>query len=99
MAREDRTDVEHDDATTSRLDDLERRLDAALRRLEGRGDAAATREGESLRARRARLHERVTGGADGAGVLGEIESLTDAIDRWVTHVDQKQAQDTQRTTR
>ncbi len=103
MARHDQSGSPADDSPGSsssehRLDDLERRLEAAFQRLEGR-DAAAAREGETLRQRRARLRERVQGGAGGASVLGEIESLTDAIDRWVSHIDQSQAQDTRRTLR
>ncbi|MBV8535644.1 MAG: hypothetical protein JO128_08635, partial [Alphaproteobacteria bacterium] len=46
--------MDTDNATTRRLDELEQRLEGAFRNLSGRGSVAA-REGESLRARRARL--------------------------------------------
>lgn len=79
-----------DHPATGRLDDLERRLAAAYGRLAGRGDAAAEREGDALRTRQARLHEQLRDGHNSAGVLGEIEALSDAIDNWVSRLDQDQ---------
>lgn len=81
-----------DDPAADRLDDLDRRLAAAFGRLSGRGNAAAEREGETLRARRARLREQTQQGAASTSVLGEIEALTDAIDDWVSRVDQDERQ-------
>lgn len=99
MAREDKGGLEPQGEPSSRLDDLERRLEAAFRQLEGRGDAAAASEGESLRTRRARLHQQALSGRPGPSLLREIESLTDEIDRWVAHIDQSAAHHTQRTVR
>lgn len=98
MASDDKHPEPHRGSTT-RLDDLEQRLDSAFRRLGRAGDGGIASHGESLRARRARLHARVQGGADDASVANELDSLTDEIDRWVTHVDQAFATGSERTVR
>jgi hypothetical protein len=74
-----------------RLEELERRLEGAFRDLAGRGSVAA-REGESLRARRARLREQLQAGSSGSGVLGEIEA-------WIGRLDRDQTRDDVRTAR
>ena len=99
MAREDKPTIDQAGAPANRLDELERRLEAAFRQLEGRGDDAAASEGRSLRTRRAQLHQQVLGGKAGPSVGRELESLTDAIDQWVARIDQSQAHHTQRTVR
>jgi hypothetical protein len=81
-----------------RLEELERRLEGAFRDLAGRGSVAA-REGESLRARRARLREQLQAGSSGSGVLGEIEALSDAIEAWIGRLDRDQTRDDVRTAR
>ncbi len=87
-----------DKAPARRLDELEHRLEGAFRDLSGRGSVAA-HEGESLRARRARLREQLQGGREDPGVLGEIEALSDAIEAWIGRLDRDQARDDVRSTR
>lgn len=98
MASEDKH-VEPQRSSAARLADLEQRLDSAFGRLGRAGDRGIASHGESLRARRARLHARVQAGTDDASVANELESLTDEVDRWVTHVDQTFATGTARTIR
>jgi len=86
------------DAPARRLDELERRLEGAFRDLAGRGSVAA-HEGESLRARRARLREELQAGSPDSSVLGEIEALSDAIEAWIGRLDRDQTRDDVRTAR
>ncbi len=99
MAREDKPTVDPTSAPSGRLDELERRLETAFRQLEGRGDDGAASEGQSLRTRRAQLHQQLLSGKAGPSVGREIESLTDAIDQWVARIDRSQTHHTQRTVR
>ncbi len=85
-----------DRAPARRLDELDHRLDTAFRSLSGRG-SVAVREGESLRARRARLREQLQGHNEDPGVLGEIEALSDAIEAWIGRLDRDQTRDEVRT--
>lgn len=88
MSIPDRAAGARHDPAADRLDDLDRRLTAAFHRLSGRGDAAAEREGESLRTRRARLRAQTQGGSSGTSVLGEIEALSNAVDNWMSRLDE-----------
>jgi hypothetical protein len=87
------------DGSARRLDELERRLEGAFRNLSGHGSVTA-REGESLRARRARLREQLQGsGPIDPSVVGEIEALSDAIETWIGRLDRDQTRDEVRTAR
>ena len=81
-----------------RLDELDQRLEGAFRTLSGRG-SVATREGESLRARRARLREQLRAGSTDPSVTGEIEALSDEIEAWIGRLDRDQTRDDMRTAR
>ncbi len=76
---------------TDRLDQLQHRLDTAVRRLEGAGQAGTRHrtEGEALRQRHAHLQARLRQGGAGTAVEKEFESLVDAVDRWVADVDHR----------
>ncbi|HTP82327.1 MAG TPA: hypothetical protein VMQ11_05255 [Alphaproteobacteria bacterium] len=85
-----------DKATARRLDELEQRLEGAFRSLSGHSSVAA-REGESLRARRARLREQLQGGSTDPSVTGEINALSEEIEAWIGRLDRDQTRDDVRT--
>lgn len=85
------------DLLADRLDDLGQRLNDAFRRLEGSGSSAVQHreQGERLRRRHGELQARRQGGT---GVVDrEMKALEDAVDRWVTGVDQRFASGNPRT--
>ncbi|HEX9463533.1 MAG TPA: hypothetical protein VGB82_13125 [Alphaproteobacteria bacterium] len=77
------------DLVVDRLEDLGQRLNDAFRRLQGSGSSVAQHreQGERLRRRHGELQAHTKGGA-GVGDR-EIKALEDAVDRWVTGVDQR----------
>ncbi|MBV8536180.1 MAG: hypothetical protein JO128_11345, partial [Alphaproteobacteria bacterium] len=69
-----------------------------FRNLSGRGSVAA-REGESLRARRARLRAQLQAGSTDPSLTGELEALSEEIEAWIGRLDQGQTRDDIRTSR